>query len=167
MAEKDTIFSSSLKYNGIFNFGSFYKFCYDWLSEEFGMDVAEEKYVEKLKGDSKDIEVSWLATKKVTDYFKFQINVIFIVQGLSQVELNKEGQKVNTNKGTVQLKVKGILIKDYDGKFESTPTKKFMRGIYEKWIIASRVNQMERKLAGDADELLIQAKAYLDLEGKK
>ncbi len=168
MAEKDTIFSSAVKYSGIVNFSDFYKFCYDWLSEEEGFNVSEEEYVEKIKGEQKDISVSWTATKKVTDYFKFEMSVGIEAQGLKKVEVTtSDGKKVNTNKGGIKVKVKATLIRDYDGKFETTPFKKFLRAIYEKWVIASRIDQMEGNLVGKADGFLSQAKAYLDLEGKK
>ena len=71
------------------------------------------------------------------------------------------------NNGLVEMKVKGSLIRDYDGKFEKTASRKFMRSIYEKWVIPSRINQFEEKLVSDCDEYLAQAKAFLDLEGKR
>ena len=57
--EKDNIFSSKFKYSGLFDFRGFYAFCYEWLTDEFGLDVAETKYVEKIKGNTKDIEFEW------------------------------------------------------------------------------------------------------------
>ena len=57
MAEKDIIFSSKIKYGGIFSFKDFYRFCYDWLVDETGLGVVEEKYAEKLEGDAKMIEI--------------------------------------------------------------------------------------------------------------
>jgi len=44
VAEKDKIFSSNISYKGIFLFPNFYKFCYDWLTEETGLDITESKY---------------------------------------------------------------------------------------------------------------------------
>jgi hypothetical protein len=167
MAEKDKIFSSKIKYDGILSFKDYYKFCYDWLSEEEGFTVIEDKYKEKLAGNEKNIEVEWTAIKKVTDYFKFEIKIKFKIDRLTDVEINQNGVKIKTNKGGVEMGVNGTLIKDYDGKFEKTSTMKFMRGIYEKWVIASRIQQFEDKLVGVCDEYLGQAKAYLDLEGKK
>jgi hypothetical protein len=167
MAEKDTIFSSKIKYKGVFSFQDFYKFCYDWLSEEMGLDVSEEKYTEKLKGNSKDIEVDWICEKKITDYFKYEIKVSFDIQNLEKVEITQGNVKVNSNKGGAEVKIKGIIIKDYEGKFEKSAFQKFLRGIYEKWVITSRIDQMEGKLVGMCDEFLAQTKAYLDLEGKK
>jgi len=167
MAEKDTIFTSKIKYEGILSFRDFYKFCYDWLREEEGFDIIEDKYKEKLTGNEKNIEIEWTATKKVTDYFKFEIKVKFKIDKLVEVEINQGAAKVKTNKGGVETGVKGTLIRDYDSKFERSAYRKFLRSIYEKWVIASRVKQFEDKLIGVCDEFLGQAKAYLDLEGKK
>ena len=167
MPEKDNIFSNKIKYAGIFNFADFYKFCYDWLSEEMKYIVSEDKYKEKLVGEAKDLELEWVPFRKITDYFKFEMKLNFRILGLTNTEITKNGIKIKTNKGTVELGVKGYLVKDYDGKFEKTAFQKFLRGIYEKWVIASRVDEYEDKLISDCEEFLNQAKAYLDLEGKK
>src|SRR3989344_6419887 len=102
MAEKDTIFSSSVKSTGIFPFRDFYNFCYDWLTEEIGLDVSEEKYKEKLSGNEKEIEIVWVGTKKVTDYFKFEVKVDFIIKHMVDVELVKDSVKRKSNKGEIQ-----------------------------------------------------------------
>lgn len=167
MAEKDKIFSSKVKYEGLMDFKEFYKFCYQWLSEEFALDVIENKYAEKISGDSKNIKVEWMGTRKVTDYFKFQIEVKFEVLNLTNVEITQDGKKIKMNKGSVEIKIAGTLVRDYEGKFEKTPTQKFMRAIYEKWVIYSRIKEYEGKLIEDCNEFLSQAKAFLDLEGKR
>jgi len=167
MVEKDTVFSSSMKSSGIFPFSDFYQFCYDWLSDETGLNLSEEKYTEKLEGNSKNIDIKWSGTRKVTDYFKFEIKVEFQIRNMTNVEINQDNRKIKANKGSVQIKVKGVLIRDYEGKFETTAFNKFLRSIYEKWVITSRIEEFEEKLIGDCDEFLTQAKAYLDLEGKR
>jgi len=163
MVEKDKIFSSKVKYEGVMDFKEFYKFCYQWLVEEAGLDVVENKYAEKISGDSKNIKVEWAGTKKVTDYFKFQIEVKFEILNLTTVEISKS----KMNKGSVEVSVKGNLLRDYEGKFEKTASQKFMRSIYEKWVIYSRIKEYEGKLIEDCNEFLAQAKAFLDLEGKR
>ena len=167
MPEKDTVFSSKIKYSGIFSFKDFYAFAYSWLSEEMGLSVSETKYEEKISGDSKSIAVEWIGTKEVTDYFKFEVGVSLKVSGLTNVEINQNGAKVSTNKGGIEVGIKGTLIKDYKGKFELSAFKKFLRGIYEKNVIASRISEYAGKLSGSCDGFLGQSKAYLDLEGKK
>jgi hypothetical protein len=167
MAEKEDIFSSKIKYEGLFDFKEFYKFCYQWLVEEMQLDVFEDKYAEKISGDSKGIKIEWTGVRKITDYFKYSVKVNFEILNLTSVEVTQGGKKTKMNNGSVEVKVKGTLIRDYEGKFERTARQKFMRSIYEKWVISSRVEQFETKLISDCNEFLAQAKAFLDLEGKK
>jgi hypothetical protein len=167
MVEEEEIFSSKVKYNGIFSFKDFYKFCHSWLTDEKGLYVSEEAYKEKIAGDAKEIEVKWSATKKITDYFKFKIKIVYDIKELRNIEIVQDGVKVKTNQGAVEIKIKGVLMRDYEGKFEQTAWQKFMRSVYEKFIITSRIRQYEDKLIEWCDGFLGQAKAYLDLEGRK
>lgn len=167
MSEEDKVFSSTVKNDGIFNFKDFYKFCYDWLIDETRItDFSEDKYGEKLTGDSKDIDVEWVAQRKLTDYFKEKIKVRFKIRRMSQVKVRQEGADVETNKGSVEIKVDGILVKDYEGKFEMTGFRKFLRSVYEKYVIPSSVEDFQEKVAVECNTFLEQAKAFLDLEGK-
>ena len=167
MAEKDTIFTSTIKNAGIFNFKGFYLFCHEWLTEETELDLTEKKYEEKIKGDEKDIIIDWIGVRKLTDYFRLDMKVKFTVRSMKDVEVSQNGINIKTNEGSVKVKVQGILVRDYDGKFETTVFKKFLRSIYEKWVITSRIEEMEGKIVEESDKFLNQAKAYLDLEGKK
>lgn len=167
MTEKKQIFSSKVKYEGIFSFSGFYKFCYDYLTEEFGFYVAESKYAEKITGDAKEIQIEWDGERNITDYFKYQIKVEFKILSLKNVEVQGEGKKIQTNKGSVEINVKGTLVSDYEGKYNTSPILRFFRGVYEKWIIPSTIEQLEEKLISHCDGFLGEAKAYLDLEGKK
>jgi hypothetical protein len=167
MAEKDKVFTSKIKYTGIVNFADFYKFCYEWLRDELGVTMTENKYAEKLSGDSKNIDVEWTGSSTLSDYFKMDIKVTFRVLGLTNIEITQDREKIKTNKGAVEIGIGGTLVKDHQGKFEKTGFQKFLRGIYEKTVIPGRVNQMQEKVIGGCDEFLAQAKAYLDLEGKK
>lgn len=167
MAEKEEVFSSAVKYDGIFNFKEFYKFCYDWFAEEKGITIKESNYSEKLAGDSKDIGIEWNGSKKLTDYFKLGVNIKMKLLNLKEVEIARGEAKIRTNKGGIKITAKGTLVRDYDGKFETTAFKKFLRSIYEKWVIPSRVEQFEDVVAGVCDGFLSEAKAYLDLEGRK
>ena len=167
MAEADTIFSSKMEYEGIFSLKDFYKFCYYWLKEETDLEMVEDEYKEKIIGDIKEIGIKWTGTKEITDYFKFEVKTVFRITNLKNAEIQKGGAKIKTNEGNVEVITKGVLIKDYDGKFEGSAFKKFLRSTYEKWIIPARVDEYETKLSEKCDEFLGQAKAYLALEGKR
>lgn len=167
MSEKEQIFSSKIKYDGIMDFPATYKFGYDWLSQEKEFNMSESAYKEKIKGDSKELEIEWKGFAKATDYFKFEIKVEIKVLGLTDVEIVQDGIKKKLNKGSIEIKIKGTLVRDYDGKFEKSSTQKFMRSIYEKWVIPSRIDEYEGKLIGICDEFLSQVKSFLDLSGRR
>ena len=167
MAEKEEVFSSSIKYSGIFSFKDFYQFCYNWLKEEVGLAISEDKYEEKIAGDSKKIEVIWQGKRKMTDYFRFDAKISFVIENLTRTEIQQGSAKISTNTGAIKVKVNADLVRDYEGKFEKTAFQKFLRSIYEKWVIPSRVEQFKDKIVEKCDEFLSQAKAYLDLEGKR
>lgn len=166
--EKDIIYSSNIRYAGIFDFREFYDFCYNWFMSEIEPSVFNEKtYSEKLTGNKKVIELEWEIDKKLTDYYKYQIKVKMKVTIDKRVEMNQDGRKIQANEGDIKVGVKGALIKDYEAQFEATAFQKVWRAIYEKWISESQTKQFEGKVLGDSEEFLNQAKAFLDLEGKK
>ncbi len=168
MTEKDKIFQSKIKYDGVFPFENFYKFCYEWLRDETGLTIfSEKKYKEKLSGDAKNIEIEWVGERELTDYFKFGMEISFKIIGMTKVEITEGNKKIKANKGSVEITVKGNLLRDYKGRFEKTAFLKFLRGIYEKMVIPSRVDEFQMKVNEECDEFLSQAKAYLDLEGKR
>ncbi len=166
MAEKDTVFSGKIKQKGLFHFKNFYAFSYDWLTGE-DYRVTEKVYSEEITGDSKVIKIEWQAKKKISDYFRFIIQVKWLILDLKDAEVVKEGKKVKMNIGTVEIKVKGVLVKDYEHKWEDHPFWKFLRGTYDRYIIKSRIEEYEDKLKEETDEFIAQCKSYLAIEGKR
>lgn len=167
MAEKDKVFSNKIKYKGIFPFPEFYKFTYDWLIDETGLVISEDKYKEKLTGDTKKIDIDWTGKRDLTDYFRFIAEIKFRIIGLTKVQVMQEGKKIETNKGEIEISVEGYLIRDYKSKFEKSAVRKFLRAIYEKSVISARIEQFEEKIIEECSEFLSQLKAYFDLEGKR
>ncbi|HTZ41673.1 MAG TPA: hypothetical protein VMC07_00495 [Candidatus Omnitrophota bacterium] len=168
MAEEETVFSSRVRYNGIFSFKDFYEFCYTWLRNDTNLTTfSEDKYSEKLAGEAKNIDVEWTGHRDITDYFRIRMKVKFVIKGMTQVKVKKGGAEVDSNKGDIEVQVKGMLVKDYNSKFEMSAFKKFLRAFYEKYIILSVVKEFKGRIVQECDEFLTQAKAFLDLEGKR
>lgn len=165
MAEKDKIYQSKLKHAGIFNFKDFYNFVYDWYSDE-GYIIIENSYSEKSAGDAKEMTIKWIVYKKISDYFKFEIKINWFITEMRPIEVQKEGKKVKMNSGIIELKIYALLYKDYENRWEDTPVFKFLRGLYDRYIIRSRIDEYEDKLTEDTEESRLQMKAFLDLEGK-
>lgn len=166
MAEKDTVFKGKIKQEGIFDFKEFYSFIYDWLKGE-GYGVSEKTYSEKIVGDAKDIGIEWEAKKKVSDYFKFVIKMSWKILGMKKLKIKKENKEISMNSGVVEIKFNAVLVKDYESRWEDAPIWKFLRGIYDRYIIKSRISQYEDNLTEELDELIAQCKSFLTIEAKR
>ncbi len=165
MAEKDTIYTGKVQDKAIFDFSELYSFCYKWLVDE-NYDVTEGKYQEKVNPNGKEVEIEWEALKEITDYFRFKISVNWRIIGLKDVEVEKDNAKIKLNKGNLEIKVKAVLEKDYESRWEKNAFFNFLRGIYDKYIIKSRIEHYEEKLFSEADEFLAEIKSFLSLEGE-
>ena len=167
MAEKDPLFKTKVKHTGFFDFRETYRILYEWLVDQ-GYDVNEKNYKEAIgAGGAKEIEVDWEATRKVSDYFRFIIKAYWHVMGMSSVDVEIDGVKQKMNKGQFEIEVKSILEKDYENKWENAPFWKFLRTLYDKYLIKERTEQYEGKLIGEMEEFVAQCKSFLALTGKR
>lgn len=166
MSEKDKIFSEKVKHTGLLDFKEMYGFCYTWLTDN-NYFVTERVYSEKVQPNGKEVDIEWFAFKKVSDYFRFIVTAKWKLMGLVQVEVEKNGKKIKTDKAYFEMIVNGILEKDYENKWSENAFYSFLRGIYEKYIVKGRVEQYEDKLAEECEEYIAQIKAFLALEGRK
>jgi len=166
MAEKEELVKEKLDFTGIFDFKTFYSYTHSWLiDEDFG--VIEEKYSEKISGNARDIIIDWLCKQKLSDYFRMDFKLEFDIKGLSDVEVEIDGERKRMNKGKIGLTIKGALTIDPENKWETPPIYKFMRDIYNKYIIPSRVEAMRNKVKDNVASLKEELKAFLELSGRK
>ncbi len=166
MADKEQVIKEQLEHNGIWSFSEFYSYAHSWFKNE-GYGVMEDKYNEKVSGDSRDIAIEWIISKGISDYFKVEIKIRFDITGLKDVEAEIDGKKKKTNKGRIWLEIKGYLVKDPGSKWDVTAGWRFMRDFYNKYIIPARVDDMQNKVRSDVREFKDSLKAYLELLGKR
>ncbi|MCK4997851.1 hypothetical protein KAS08_06135 [Candidatus Pacearchaeota archaeon] len=161
MATKESVYEMTMKQKGYWNFSDTYAFLYDWLKQKkYGL--AEESY-EESSGAAKEIKIKWKATKKVTDYFKYEIALDWHILGMKDAEVEVEGKVKKTNKGDLKIKVEGTFIRDYDSTWEGKPFWQFARGLYEKYIIASNVKEYSDGLEDEATAMVEDLKAFLQM----
>ncbi|MBI2629845.1 hypothetical protein HYW76_01970 [Candidatus Pacearchaeota archaeon] len=165
MTELDKIFTGKVKDKAIFDFSELYTFCYTWLVDQ-GYWVVEKSYSEKIQANGKDVEIEWNASKRISDYFRFAMKVRWRILGMKDAEVEKDGAKVTMNKGAFEISLSATLEKDYESRWENNSFNKFLRGLYDRYIIRSRIEDYETKLYIEGDEFLAQVKAFLALEGK-
>jgi len=165
MGEEKTVFEQNLKEKGFFNYSDLYNFCYNWFKNE-GYNLQEDEYTEKISG-AKEVQIKWKAKKKVTDYYQYIIDVKWHILGMVEAEVEENGKKIKTNKGEVKLTVKAIVKRDYEETWDKHPFYKFLRGVYDKYIMRTTNDEYEDALTGKAESFVEDTKAFLNLEGKK
>jgi len=166
MSEKDTIFKGKIKQRGLYDFKDFYEFLYDYLMDE-NYDVFERKYVEKVSGDSKDVEIKWECMKEISDYFRFVIVLDWLVLGMKKVKIKREDKEITMDTGLLEVKFKAQLVKDYENRWENHPVWKFLRGIYDRYIIRTRIEDYQERILEEVNEAIAEAKALLAIETKR
>ncbi len=166
MPEKDKITEQKVKYSGIFDFRETYQFIHRWLIEE-GYKVEEQKYQEQIQGEEKNIEIKWVAEKNISDYFRNEIKITFRMYSLKKIEVEKNGKRVKTNEGGFEAGITGNLVKDYENTWEKRPSMKFLRGVYDKYIIEGTIKKYSKALFDDVQNLSEQIKEFLSIEAKK
>ena len=167
MVEKETIIREQFKYTGLGNFKNCYKYAYDWLLGE-QYTVIEEKYSEKVSGNEKEIEVQWKADRKLTDYFRIALGIRWHILAMTDVEVEMNGKKKKMNKfGELKIDIKGVLEKDYTGRWEKTGMSKFWKETYHKYIIPKNIEEKEIEVMRDTRNFKEEIKAFLDLTARR
>jgi len=165
MAERKEVYKQKLKQKGYWDYAELYNFCFNWLKDE-GYKIKEKEYTEKVSGAGKEIVLKWEASKGITDYFNNIIVAEWHIFGMKDAEIEQDGKKVSTNKGEVEIIIKATLERDYENRWEDKPFWKFLRGIYEKYVIRTTVDQYEDDLEDKVKEYIRNIKAFLQIGGR-
>jgi len=67
----------------------------------------------------------------------------------------------------VEVKFQAVLVRDYENRWEDRPIWKFLRGVYDKYIARSRIEEYEDKLLAEINELIVECKSFLAIEAQQ
>ena len=165
MAQKKEVYKEKLKQTGYWKYTDIYDALFHWLKDH-NYKVFEELYSEKLLSNGKEVIIKWKAERKITDYFKFQHILDWHILGMKDTDVEIDGKKVSTQKGEVEIIFKANLIKDYEKRWEDKPFWKFLRGVYEKYVIRETVDEYEDDVENEAKEMISEFKAFLKIPGR-
>jgi hypothetical protein len=137
---------------------------YRWLQRWFefkkyfkpGRDF-EEFYQEITNPDgSKKIEIRWKGKKEENEYFTYHIELIFLLVGVKDVMIEKNGQQIKMQKGDYEFRIGGYLAKGMDNESN------LLKRIYEKFMIKKRIEKHKFNVYDDVYELHEELSAYLN-----
>lgn len=162
-----------VKYKDVFDMKAFYEFCLrEWLLEnEWGdsagdLDHWETLYSEKINRDgAKEIWIQWRPMKKAKDgKFTFYLDFNFHILGLISMEVVKEGMKIKTNKGEMELVIKAFIEKNYAKEFEKNWLLKNVLPLFENRIYKKEIEIRKKELYQEVQALLSVVKQWFKMK---
>ncbi len=164
MAEIDYVIPAlKLEQRAIFNFADLYKLLKSWFNLH-NYDFFEKEYIDITKeaGEKSD-SIKWEAERKVDDYVKFHIEVRIKLTDVENVEL----KHAMATKGICNMKFESFLEKDYEDRWERNFLVKFLRALYDHFILRSKLDRYAVELRTETYDVFNQAKSFLRLRGEK
>lgn len=158
------IFSKvKLKQKALLDFEEFYKWMLRWFKFH-GYKWKEVEYADMDEANGKHLEIQWDCTKEIDSYVRFRIKVDFLILGMKEQEIEREGVKTKLHLATWELRFSAINEKDYQNQW-STPFMRLLRNLYERILARGRMEAYDGELYKDASELMAETRAYLNLFG--
>jgi len=143
----------------IINLSDIYNHINHWLNLK-GYDFYEREYQDMNRQNPENFStVKWMAEKKIDEYMMMKIEMRMKTKNI---------QKVKTDKGTAYkgyffIKFEAYIEKDYEDNWETSPFHQFVRGFYDKFVIASRITNIKNDLKDEVYNLYNEIKSYLYL----
>jgi len=167
MSKKEEIPVATVRYRGLFDFSGLYNSMADWF-KHYRYVLHEEMYKHKVPSPSgAEQELSWWAEEEVNEFIKFRMEVEFHLWDMTEIEVVKDGKKKQLTNARIEIKLKAVLIHDWQDRFEQSKFTRMLRSLY--WSVIYR-----REATGFWTDMIyyrtlgLQAhiKQYLDLQTK-
>ncbi|GIU69510.1 MAG: hypothetical protein KatS3mg002_0746 [Candidatus Woesearchaeota archaeon] len=125
-----------IRYTGVFDFEGLYRMMHAWLINKRFI-FHENRYRDKVFTPfGNELEIEWVAEKKVTEYVMEYIEVKFHLWDFSEVEVIKEGKKMKMTKSRLEIRLDAKLELDYTKKFaDAGPIAKKLGAFYQNKVI--------------------------------
>lgn len=161
-----------MKYKDIFNLKEFYKALHEWFKEYEWKDMESEDdrwesyYGERSSpGGAKEIWIWWRLYKKApeTEYLNYYLDLDFHVIGLVPTEVIKGGNKIKTQSGEIELKIRGYVELKYMSKFKESAILSRLEKLFTKRIYKG-TTERERELYQEVHALYNFVKQWFKLK---
>jgi hypothetical protein len=127
-----------IRFQGIFDFDKLYKLMVKWF-EDRNYIFNEPVYKDKPMTLGREVEIEWKGEKKITSFYKENIEIAFHLWDMQPVEVIQEGEKKMLTKARMEVVLKGYLEADYQNRWESSEWMKIMRSFYLKHVVSRSI----------------------------
>lgn len=139
-----------------FDMKELYKLGRSWFSQH-GYDFYEKEYISSHKEEGKNASIKWESEKKVDDYVRFHIEIRIKFKNLREIQ----GKKKMMNTGEVSFNVEAFIEKDYESNWEQGFMTKFVRGVYDTFIIRGKLDKDKERLRRETTEIYNEIRTFL------
>ena len=130
-----------VEWDGKFDLKDIYAFTKEWiLNRKYDLGEKEYHTTETENGDT--LRIKWWAFKKIDDYSKFNIEILFLGKGLKRIN-NKKHELVE---GFIRIEIESYIEKDYENVWSNKPLRKFYREIYDKFFLRGKFDKYHEEL---------------------
>lgn len=131
MPQKEEIASTTVEYEGHFDFGRLYQLLHD-LFTSYDYYIYETKYLRDDVDES--IKIQWDCFKFLDDYTKVDFSMEILYVAFGEGEVQKGGRRVKMETGDIEVNLKVSLVTDYKSEWEDNMILKHFKGFYEAYL---------------------------------
>ncbi len=148
-----------VKFKDVFDLKGFYEEFWEWLKEqgwkdmEDKLDKFERFYGERVSaGGVKELWIRWRPYKPAegASYLTYYFDIDFHVLGLTSAEIIKDGKKIKTDKGEIEITIKAFVEKNYEEKFAEHSLLRHMIDIFSLRVYKKTLEDRQKELYREA-----------------
>ena len=164
MPERDYVTEPfKVTFSGTVPFDTLYKTIHKWFTQTYKYDSFDEKEHKTLKTpQGKNLFFKWQSKRIMTDYIIYVIDLEVVIKNMVEVKRKESNEKCY--KGDYTFTFSGFIMKDYEDTWSRYAFVKFMREVYDKFLIGSKMIGFEKELLSDMNKLRAELKAFLNLQ---
>lgn len=124
----------TIRYQGLFDFEGLYQAAVDWCKAHryhFHEDSYKHKVPSPLGAEQ---EMLWTMYANVTEFFRFDITINVHTWEMTEVEVIKDGKKKILTNARLEIKMKGKVTADWQGRFKEGALRKMMKTLLTDYI---------------------------------
>ena len=151
-----------IRWVGTVDFMELYRFMKNWLEDRGYVNDAQKlelKFIERRSGTAKMNEIAWHGEHVVSEYFKYNLDVTFLLIGLTETDAQIGDVKKKLDKGDFEIKlVSNVEITD--DKWEGYS---LLKKIYFNLVARKRLPAYKREIYGKTYEFQDAIKEFFAL----
>jgi hypothetical protein len=147
--------NKSVKFEGKFVLDDVYKTIAKWGKNK-QYNICENEYATKKDGKLQTLKIRLDVYKKITDYVKIGLFVIVKATDISNIKYKNK----NMQEGSILINLTSYVKKDYEDTWTRKTTSRFLRELYERFIVSNRFDKYEEEIGNDLKSLKLCLKDF-------